>query len=961
MNKQQLASKIWDSCNKMRGKIEPNEYKDILLGFIFYKYLCDRLISKADEAKIPPNQREQALRFNSSSFKRLRRKLGYFIEYQHLFSTFLQKGINLKIQDITDALVNFNEHVVEENNEKKENNLLKGIFDNLEKSLSKLGDPKEQANHVRELLKEIADIPSQSKTYDVLGFVYEYLIACFASSAGKKAGEFYTPSEVSVLMSEILASFFKTRTPEENKKISLYDSACGSGSLLLHIRHILAEKYQIIEKNQIDYKAQELISSTCNLTKMNLIMRAINPSNIDIRNADTLKEDWPRGEDGKALWVDACVSNPPYSAHWDSSTYTNDARYKDYGIAPLTKADYAFLLHDLYHLKPDGIMAIVLPPGVLSRGNEEGKIRQNLLEKNKIDAIINLPPNLFFGTSISTIIMVLKQNRANSDVFIIDASNECIKEGNKNKLQARHVRKIVDVLEKREDVPYFARKVELEEIRAKNYVLSISSYIAPKQESKDDLNALILGGIPKWQIQEIDSLEQLNVKEKLFIPLDQRPGYYQRCTGDILEILNTHAPIKAFKQKFKSAFGDFKQFCTQKFLKSLEYLRDCPVPACMEELREEVFKRFDGLEYLDSYQAFQILEDNSVAWLVDLETIQLEGDHTIKETLPLKKGERFSTIAKHAKCEGKIIPLECIASQFFKSLNEEINRLNIELEKILAEKQALLFDLEPEEVQDCLGFFGMQEENVEEEQEKSEQEAEQSEAEQAIKTLKAHLKDKGLEKLLRKMGGEILMRSSCTTQARLVALHDFLEEYKDKSYKQEREQRQKELLEDNTILEHFKDLCNRDLKSFNTSKLKAKCLELVLEALKQDQLGAKLVSYYEYSKQEKPLKDALKTKKDELVKLVLDKLKNLSDKEIITLLEQKWFDPLENALFVLPNLWITDLARQVQGLENRYNPCLQEVQTAIIQNCQECSAALQDLEGFKDHQGLQHLVELLKV
>ncbi len=547
-------------------------------------------------------------------------------------------------------------------------------------------------------------------------------------------------------------------------------------------------------------------------------------------------------------------------------------------------------------------------------------------------------------------------------MFIIDASNECTKEGNKNELQARHVRKIADVLEKREDVPYFARKVSLEEIKAKDYVLSISSYIAPKQESKDDLNALILGGIPEWQIQEIDSLEQLKCKEKLFTPLDQRPGYYQRCAGDVLEILNTHAPIEAFKQKFKSAFGDFKQFCTQKFLKSLEYLRECPVPVCMEELRAEVFRRFKGLEYLDSYQAFQILEDSSVVWLVDLETIQLEGDNTIQETLSLEKGQKASMIAKHAKCEGKIIPLECIALQFFKPLNEEINRLNIELEKILAEKQALLFELEPEEVQDCLGFFSQEEqEDVKEEEEEAELEAEQSEAEQAIKTLEAHLKNKGLEKLVRKMGGEILMQLPHTPQARLVALHDFLEEHKDKSYKQEKEQRQKELLEDNTILEHFKDLCNRNLKSFNASKLKAKCLELVLEALRQDQLGAKLVSYYEYSKQEKPLKDALKTKKDELVNLVLHKLKNLSDKEIITLLEQKWFDPLESALFALPNLWITDLARQVQGLENRYNPCLQEVQAAIIKNCQECSAALQDLEGFKDHQELQHLVELLKI
>ncbi|CCB80918.1 type I restriction-modification system,DNA-methyltransferase subunit M (plasmid) [Helicobacter bizzozeronii CIII-1] len=642
MNKQELASAIWDSCNKMRGKIEANEYKDILLGFIFYKYLCDRLLEEAKKAGISPENRKEALCLDDKNpnYGRLQFKLGYFITHDHLFDTLLEKGSTLQIQDIANALTDFDNHVkskTEDEDKPKDNDkpLLKSIFNDLRKSLDKLGDPKAQANHVKDLLQNIDKIPSQSKTYDVLGFVYEFLIAQFASSAGKKAGEFYTPAEVSVLMSEIIASFFKGKNKQE---ITLYDSACGSGSLLLHMRHILAEKYALIDTNGLKYKAQELVTSTCNLTKMNLIMRGINARNIDVRNADTLKEDWPRGEDNQALRVDVCVSNPPYSAHWENTACTSDPRYKEFGIAPQTKADFAFLLHDLYHLKPDGIMAIVLPHGVLFRGNEEGKIRQALLEKGKIDAIIGLPPNLFFGTGIPTIIMVLKHTREGRDVFIIDASDECVKEGNKNALQARHIRKIADTLEKRQDVPHFARKVPLEEIKANNYVLNIPSYISAKEEEKDDLNALILGGIPKIEIAQIQELEDFNATHKLFSPIPNREGYYQAIEGDPLEILNTHAPIKAFKQNFKTHFANFKDLCKQKFLSSVENLQTCPVLVAMENLRIDLLQRFTTLKYLDKYEALQILEDLGGVCLTDMETIQLEGLDTITQTQPIGGG-----------------------------------------------------------------------------------------------------------------------------------------------------------------------------------------------------------------------------------------------------------------------------------------------------------------------------------
>ncbi len=259
------------------------------------------------------------------------------------------------------------------------------------------------------------------------------MISQFAANAGKKAGEFYTPHEVSVLMSEIVVDHLKGKN-----EIKIYHPTSGSGSLLINIGKSVA-KY-MSDGNNIKYYAQELKENTYNLTRMNLVMRGIKPDNIVTRNGDTLEEDWPYFDENdpvntyNSLYVDAVVSNPPYSQAWDPSNKEHDPRYSRFGLSPKGKADYAFLLHDLFHIKPDGIMTIVLPHGVLFRGGEEGEIRKNLIENNHIDTIIGLPANIFFGTGIPTIIMVLKQKRENTDTLIIDASKGFVKEGKNNKL-----------------------------------------------------------------------------------------------------------------------------------------------------------------------------------------------------------------------------------------------------------------------------------------------------------------------------------------------------------------------------------------------------------------------------------------------------------------------------------------------------------------------------------------------
>ena len=424
MNKQELANKIWESANKMRSKIEANEYKDYILGFIFYKFLSDKEVKfMKSQDMTKEDMKEYLNEKDEETLEWVQSKVGYFISYDNLFSTWLDIGNDFDVSHVRDGLSAFN-RLIDKNYKK----LFEGIFDTLETGLSKLGTTSsQQTKAIRDLIQLIKDIPMDAKQdYDILGYIYEFLIGNFAANAGKKAGEFYTPQEVSVLMSELVAEHLKNR-----EEIEIYDSTSGSGSLLINIGKSVAKHMD--NEDNIKYFAQELKQNTYNLTRMNLIMRGILPSNIITRNGDTLEDDWPYFDENDPigsydpLYLDAVVSNPPYSPQWNPLDKESDPRYSRFGLAPRGKADYAFLLHDLYHIRPDGIMTIVLPHGVLFRGGEEGSIRKNLIENNHIDTVIGLPSNIFFGTGIPTIIMLLKQKRENTDILIIDGSKGFVK------------------------------------------------------------------------------------------------------------------------------------------------------------------------------------------------------------------------------------------------------------------------------------------------------------------------------------------------------------------------------------------------------------------------------------------------------------------------------------------------------------------------------------------------------
>lgn len=675
MNKQQLASKIWESANKMRSKIEANEYKDYILGFIFYKFLSDKELKYLKENDYEDADIRELTEDDEDAVKDIQTSIGYFIAYENLFSTWLEMGSDFEVDNVRTALSAFT-RLISESHKK----VFDKIFDTLQSGLSKLGDSsKSQTKAVSDLIYLIKDIPMDGKQdYDVLGFVYEYLISNFAANAGKKAGEFYTPHEVSVLMSEIVAEHLKDRD-----KIEIYDPTSGSGSLLINIGKSLS-KY-MDNSNGIKYYAQELKENTYNLTRMNLVMRGIIPSNIYARNGDTLEDDWPYFDDADPiasydpLYVDAVVSNPPYSQNWNPSGKEMDPRYAGYGMAPKSKADYAFLLHDLYHLKPDGIMNIVLPHGVLFRGGEEGEIRKNLIENNKIDAVIGLPANIFFGTGIPTIVMVLKQKRENDDILIIDASKGFVKEGKNNKLRESDIKKIVDTFKNRLSIDKYSKVVSRDEIRQNEYNLNIPRYVDSSEKVEGwDIYALMFGGIPENELSDYN--EYWNAFPTLRDDLYSKTGssYYGLNTDDVKATIKNNKDVRAFIEEYKNAFKGFDEALEDILIKNIESIN---ISMAEILIGDEIFRRIKDKPLVNAYEAYQLFSDEWNTVSVDLEIIQTEGFEATKKVDPnlVSKKKDGKDVEVQDGWAGHVIPFSLVQDKILyaekKALSDKENRL----------------------------------------------------------------------------------------------------------------------------------------------------------------------------------------------------------------------------------------------------------------------------------------------
>jgi type I restriction enzyme M protein len=508
-----LNSQLWASADILRGKMDASEYKNYLLGLVFYKYLSDqqlRAIYAEEHGKVDnyPEREEQFSVFASwhnedaaDVKKIISGKLGYYIEPDYLFYSLRKRARNYEFQiaDLTNAFIELG----------RQGEQFEGLFADVDLRSSKLGSTDQQRNvTITEVIKALDEIDLFGHDGDVIGDAYEYLIGQFAAGAGKKAGEFYTPQAVSKIISEIVSIGQENIAP-----FHIYDPAMGSGSLMLHIREY------INDPDRAHYHGQELNTTTYNLARMNLILHGVEKTQMRLRNGDTLDEDWPTDE---PYLFNAVVMNPPYSAHWSADEkFLGDPRFERYTkLAPKSKADFAFMLHGFYHLNDMGTMGIVLPHGVLFRGSAEGVIRKTLLEMGAIDSVIGLPPNIFYGTSIPTVVLILKKNRSERNVLFIDASNDFEKQKNQNNLRPDDIKRIVDAYKKRRNISKYAHLAPYEEIVGNDYNLNIPRYVDTfEEEEQIDIVALsremtdLNLRIKKRESEFLDMLDELAVTD----------------------------------------------------------------------------------------------------------------------------------------------------------------------------------------------------------------------------------------------------------------------------------------------------------------------------------------------------------------------------------------------------------------------------------------------------------------
>ena len=907
MTKQELATKIWQVANDLRGSIAASKYKDYILAIMFYKYLSEAEIKiLIEENDFSYETIEEYVNEGQEYVVEIcKKRLGYFISYENLFSTWLNNP-EFSITNIRDALSAFERNVLVNNNELNVK-LFKDIFTTLSSGLSLLGDSTgKQTEHAKKLIRVINEIPMQEKQdYDTIGFVYEYLLANFAANAGKD-GEFYTPHEVSKLMAEIVAEHLK-----DKEQISVLDPTSGSASLLITIGDAIKNRYN--DHTKIKYYAQDSNADAYNLTRMNLVMHDILPSNIEVNKGDTLGEvDWPAYDEennidiSDRLKVDAVVSNPPYSAKWNITDRELDARFRDYGVAPQNKADYAFLLYDLSHIKEDneGIVAILLPHGVLFRGGQELDIRKNLIEKNKIDTIIGLPANLFYGTGIPVCLIILKhRDIEHNDVLIIDASKDFIKVGKQNKLRESDVKRIFDTYKERKTIPYYSKVVSKEEIRKNDYNLNIPRYV--ESESNNDIHDLyanMFGGIPNNEIDSFNHYfsEFKNLRNLLF--KENSNNNSSLITENIEETIKNSDDIKNFKNEYNKKFADFGDLLKDVLINNaLEIAIKSTKKDVVnfnqykEDIINEVFKKIENYQLIDKYDAYEHVVNTLNQILVDLEIIYHDGKEAltaIKDITETKIiGDKI--VEKVVAQDGLIFPVSLIEDIYFKNekiklddLNNEINELNSKIDEIVESIDS--------------------ESNVKEDDKID------------YKKVKEEL-NKGLENI---------------TLPEITILNNYLTLNKNEKI--------------NYIKAHNEIKWNEIGQNNNFSKtdINNYINKLKIEYVKEN--NEEYNNYFnllEYNNDLKELNKKYKNIELEITKLALEKIKSLSIDEINDLLNYKWIYPILKVINELPDLIVSQLIKGIKKLTKKYSVTLSDINKEISKINNELIQMLDELTG----------------
>ena len=493
-DQKELGKTLWGIANELRGAMNADDFRDYMLSFLFLRYLSDNYEAAAkkelgrDYPKIETDDKRSPLsvwyaenKQDIEAFeKQMRRKVHYVIEPEYLWSSIAELA-RTQDAELLHTLQNGFKYIENESFA----STFQGLFSEINLDSEKLGKNYTDRNaKLCNIITKIAEgIAAFSTSSDVLGHAYEYLIGQFAAGSGKKAGEFYTPQQISTILSEIVTLDSQDPTTGKKKKLNkILDFACGSGSLLLNVRN------QLGRHGIGKIFGQEKNITTYNLARMNMLLHGVKDSEFEIHHGDSLLNDWDilsEENPAKKQHFDAVVANPPFSYRWQpSDALGEDFRFKNYGLAPKSAADFAFLLHGFHFLANEGTMAIILPHGVLFRGGAEAKIRKKLLEDGNIDTVIGLPANLFFSTGIPVCILVLKKCKKPDDVLFINASEHFEKGKRQNQLLPEHIEKIVDTYKYRKEEERYSRCVSMEEIEKNDYNLNISRYISTAKPEK---------------------------------------------------------------------------------------------------------------------------------------------------------------------------------------------------------------------------------------------------------------------------------------------------------------------------------------------------------------------------------------------------------------------------------------------------------------------------------------------
>ncbi|MDY5912603.1 MAG: type I restriction-modification system subunit M [Inconstantimicrobium porci] len=683
---EEIKRRLWNGANELRGSMDASRYKDYMLGLMFYKFLSDKTLETfretaglgtITEAELIEEYNKANVEYGDDLEKMIQDMLGYYVAPEHLYHKWIS-DINegkFEVQKVIDSLNNF-ERTIATSEEAKD---FEGLFSSstLDLTNTALGSNlNDRSKNIKALILLFADLNMVDlQKGDVLGDAYEYLIGQFAMESGKKAGEFYTPRQVSEVMAQIVAKTANIK--------SIYDPTVGSGSLLLTVKKHLDKDAQ----KELKYYGQEKNTATFNLTRMNLLLHGVRPDKMTIKNGDTLGPDWPEdpAKPNEGVQFDGVVMNPPYSvSNWNKAGLkVSDPRFEIAGtLPPDSKGDFAFLLHGLYHLSTEGTMGIVLPHGVLFRGSSEGDIRQRLLDKNYIDAVIGLPSNLFTNTGIPVVIMILKKNRSiDAPVLIIDASNSFIKVGKQNVLQEKDIAKIVDVYVNKTEIHGYSHLADREEIRKNEYNMNIPRYVESiDSEISHDVDAHLFGGIPQSNIDDLSVLQSL-VPEVLKSNLQTiRPGYVtlkksvSELTDKILNdehITSISSEIKAKTEMYISKYFDV--------LRNIDDSTD--LRELMDEMLEGIKDILKDYKFIDVYNGYQIIAEVwKNALIHDTEIIANEGFYNAgrtREPNMITKGSGNKKREEQDGYIGRIVPKDLIATELYseelKAIDEKKN------------------------------------------------------------------------------------------------------------------------------------------------------------------------------------------------------------------------------------------------------------------------------------------------